>query len=105
MSKEARVIEKLGSKDFAGLLRQIFEVFPRGMSRVEVELVEVEENKMGGNESFSLLFRGPAEKVFNHDTHKVKHPALGELEVFLGPVFTGKTDGVYYQAVFNRSNQ
>jgi len=45
---------------------------------------------------------GGYENPLDHDTHKVKHPKMGEFNLFLGPVATEETDGVYYQAVFTR---
>lgn len=53
-------------------------------------------------QGFHLIFRGPVDKVFGHDTHRVSHAKIGEFDLFLGPVMYGKTDGVYYQAVFSR---
>jgi hypothetical protein len=92
----------LNRESFEPLLNQIFEVVPKGMEKIEVELVAVEGTDTDQVEAFSLMFRGGRERVFRHDTHRVRHPGLGEFELFMGPVMTGKNDGIYYQAVFNR---
>ncbi|MGH7443051.1 MAG: DUF6916 family protein [bacterium] len=92
--------------DFEPHLNEIFRVRPAGSSEglreVELLLVEVSGHRQGSLESFSLLFRGPREGVFRHDTHAVSHPVLRSLDLFMGPIHSAKTDGVYYQAVFTR---
>ncbi|MGE5343165.1 MAG: DUF6916 family protein [Candidatus Omnitrophota bacterium] len=96
------MIEKLTKANFDPLLNQKFEVHPKGMDKVELELVKISERDTEFSVSFSLLFRGPHDPVFRHDTHTVKHPELGELDLFIGPVMYPKRDGVYYEVVFNR---
>ncbi|MBI5655919.1 MAG: hypothetical protein HZC44_03450 [Geobacter sp.] len=88
-------------EDFEPHIATVFEVAPVGMDRVPVELVEVKDNGSAALESFSLLFRGRTGPVFRHDTHRMWHPALGEMELFLGPVHIGRTDAIYYQAIFS----
>jgi hypothetical protein len=86
------------------MLHQRFRVRPPGLETPDMDLVlvEVSGNSQGALETFSLLFRGPLEGVFPHDTYAVGHPTLGDMELFLGPVNSVKTDGVYYQAVFTK---
>ena len=52
------------------------------------------------NETFSLLFHGPLERFMPQGIHKLKHPKLGELEIFLVPIAQDK-EGFQYEAVFN----
>ncbi len=54
--------------------------------------------------SFSLIFRGPREMALSQNTYKLKHPVLGELQIFLVPVGQLSKDsaGRDYEAVFNR---
>lgn len=87
--------------DFEPHIGTIFEVTPPGMGPVELELVEVRDTGSASYDGFSLLLRGSADSVFRHNTCKVRHPAMGEMELFLGPVQTGKTDAVYFQAIFS----
>lgn len=48
---------------------------------------------------FSLRFQGPPAPVLAHDVHRLVHPVLGELDVFLGPVVSA-SEPVSYEAVF-----
>jgi hypothetical protein len=67
------------------------------------KLAEGEETQIK-EESFSLIFRGPLDEPLRQRTHKIKHYALGQLEIFLVPV--GKDDGGrYYEAIFNRTQR
>jgi hypothetical protein len=95
------MIVPMKKEDFEPHLHSHFEVYPEGMGTVAVELVEVTDKSSAALDAFSLLFKGSADLVFSHNTHPVHHPALGELAIFLGPVHTGKTDAVYYQAIFS----
>lgn len=96
------MIEKLKKESFTPHMNDKFEIHTKSAAVVEVELVEVTDHSSGKLESFSVVFRGAHDKVFEQDTHKVKHPKIGEFDLFLGPIVTPKTDGIYYQAVFSR---
>jgi hypothetical protein len=55
-------------------------------------------------ESFSLIFRGPLEQPLRQRIHKLIHPTLGTLELFLVPV--GQDEAArFYEVVFNRTLQ
>jgi len=55
-------------------------------------------------ESFSLIFRGPLEIPLRQRIHRLTHPALGSLELFMVPV--GQDEGSrYYEVLFNRTRQ
>jgi hypothetical protein len=56
----------------------------------------------GGNEKFSLLFRGGASQPLGQNTYTFEHAGIGRFEMFLVPI--GCADGAhcYYEAVFNR---
>lgn len=62
----------------------------------------VEHAKTERNEAFSLMFQGPSDLSLGQGIHKLKHSALGELEIFLVPVGQDK-DGFQYEAVFNHT--
>lgn len=87
--------------DFEPHITTTFQVAPAGMETVAIELAEITDSSSTSLSAFSLLFRGVEGPVFRHDTHHVKHPVMGEMELFLGPVHTGRSDAVYYQAVFS----
>jgi len=95
------MVAKMNKEDFVPHLNSAFEVRPEGMEKVMIELVEVMDKSSGSLDSFSLLFKGGSSAAFRHSTHMVRHPQIGEFELFLGPVRTGKTDAVYYQAIFS----
>ncbi|HEY4745686.1 MAG TPA: hypothetical protein VIH45_13565 [Desulfuromonadaceae bacterium] len=88
-------------EDFEPHIATTFEVMLTGMEPVPVQLVEVKDTSSADLTGFSLMFKGGTDAVFRHDTHTVRHSVMGELELFLGPVHTGKTDAVYYQAIFS----
>lgn len=96
------MLDKLKKSSFDPHLNSTFEVQPEGMDKVEVELVKSTENNTEAVESFSVIFRGPGDKEFGQGTHKVKHPKMGEFDLFMVPIVPEKQDGVYYQAVFSR---
>ena len=87
--------------DFEPYIGTTFQVSSSGMAPVFIDLIEIKDTSSGAVTGFSLLFRGKTDSLFRHNTYTVRHPALGELELFLGPVHTGKTDAVYFQAVFS----
>lgn len=93
-------MEKFTKENFEPHVGTKFEVQAAGMTPVVVQLVEVQQSASGATKGFSLLFRGEEGRLIRHDTQTVRHPVLGEMELFLGPVSTGRTDAVYYQAVF-----
>lgn len=87
--------------DFEPHIASTFEVAPPDMAPVALELVEVKDTSSAALTGFSLLFKGGTDSVFRHNTYTVRHRTLGEMELFLGPVHTGRTDAVFYQAIFN----
>jgi hypothetical protein len=73
---------------------------------VEVELVEVTDHDRqprvaARQERFSLMFRGPHERLLRQGLYAMQHDQLGVFELFLVPVGQD-TAGIYYEAVFNR---
>lgn len=96
------MLERLKPKDFTEHVNSTFTVTTRSGERAELSLVDVAGKEDAYTEGFSLLFKGDKQNVLPQDTHTVAHAKLGTFDLFLGPVVTGKTDAVYYQAVFNR---
>ncbi|TWH48798.1 hypothetical protein [Sporomusa sp. KB1] len=95
------MVAKLHKQDFEPHLNEQFIVHSNEIGPVEMDLVKVSGQTTGKLESFSLLFCTAEGKAFRHNTCQVTHPAMGDFPLFLGPVDTGKTDGIYYEAVFN----
>lgn len=79
-----------------------FEVLCGETCLATVELLAVTDRSSTEIEAFGLMFRGPHHSVLSHDTFRVQHNALGEFVLFMGPVLVRQTDGIYYEAVFNR---
>lgn len=50
---------------------------------------------------FSLVFRGPAQPALEQRIHRVDHPSLGPMEIFLVPLGPDESGEACYQAVFN----
>lgn len=96
------MIETLKKTSFDPHLNEKFEIHTESVGMVEVELVEITEKKQENVENFSLIFKGPEDKAFEQKMHTVKHPKMGEFDLFLVPVISEKKGGLYYQAVFNR---
>lgn len=92
----------LHKSDFEPYANQMFTVHPPEGEPVEMELFELTENDLPGQESFSVIFKGPKEFVLPQMIYKFGHPKMGEVDLFLVPISYGKTDGMYYQAVFSR---
>jgi len=91
---------KLNASIFREHLHTRFKV--TGADSVELELVEVQEHPSGPRlECYSLLFQGPISLRMPQGTHRLQHPALGELEIFLTAV-AGNQGGFTYESVFNR---
>jgi hypothetical protein len=72
---------------------------------LELELVEVVGRKGDTVEGaqrqpFSILFRGPTDRVFEQQTCSMVHSVLGELSLFLVPLEPDK-EGARYEAVFS----
>ena len=76
---------------------------------VSFELTQATPNRIPANasarptqyESFSLLFRGPGQKMLAQGTYDFEHERLGTFPMFIVPV-SRETESVVYQAVFNQ---
>ena len=53
------------------------------------------------HEPFALLFSGPREPALPQATHRLRHPDLGDLDIFLVPVGRAPDGGFLYEAIFN----
>jgi uncharacterized protein DUF6916 len=50
---------------------------------------------------FVLEFSGPSNPMLEQRIHRLGHPALGELDIFLVPIGPDPAGGLRYEAVFN----
>ncbi len=95
------MLEQLHRQDFEAYLHCDFFVTAEDKSRTEIELIEITDISTSAFETFSLLFRHINGSVFSQDTHIFEHPEVGKHLLFIGPIITGRKDGIYYQAIFN----
>jgi hypothetical protein len=104
------MLDDLRAGMFKTQLNTVFSVDLSSVAELEMELVEVTEK--GGVESqrpsaatrqerFSVVFRGPRDKLLQQGMYQMQHDQLGGFDLFLVPVGRDR-DGVYYEAVFNR---
>ena len=96
------MIDLLHKANFDPYLNETFTVHSPVVGNQEVVLAELTEKNYPGQECFSLIFRGPKEPVMKQMIYTLTHPKMGEFQLFMVPVQYGKSDGIYYQAVFNR---
>jgi hypothetical protein len=101
-------VEQLGFARFAGQVDTVFTV-RTGSGAVRLRLTEanplpdVDANADdAGNEKFSLIFRGSANRELEQDTYQFEHPAAGRFAMFVVPIGCLDTRHCYYEAVFNR---
>ena len=93
---------QLDYERFTGLLHEEFAMRLGPEESVEVELIEVNRGpELPGIESFSLIFRAPADTPVAQRVYELDHPAAGRLEIFLVPVGR-QPEGLLFEAAFNR---
>lgn len=94
----------LTEKEFSQHLNSTFQVkFVDG--ELPLELVEVKgypasPSEQCGMERFSVLFDGPRDMRLPQATYQLRHPEMGEVDIFLVPI-SGDEKAVRYEAVFN----
>jgi hypothetical protein len=81
-------VRDLTVDDFSGRINDRFGVSFGGAS-LELVLVEAEGRRAddpGRRAPFTLLFHGPPAPVLPQSIHRLEHPALGPLDLFMVPV-------------------
>ena len=66
-----------------------------------LRLAEMTDVRHGRFDSFSLLFHGPPDPILQQAQHLFQHDALGEFELFIGPVVGSNDERTLYEAVFS----
>jgi hypothetical protein len=102
------MLEELTCSVFSECVGNKFRIHPVSGQSLEVELVEAlplpAHAPRGGpprkREPFSLVFRGPRERLLPQRIYKIEHEKLGVLELFLVPIGPDQ-EGQRFQAVFN----
>jgi hypothetical protein len=92
-------------EDFKDRVGSVFTVAEDGIPAIPMTLDEAKPlparyAPVGGRAPFSLMFRGADMTILPQKLYRLRHAAMGEVEIFLVPV--GKDDrGISYQATFN----
>lgn len=95
-------MDLLTLEHFAPTLNETYTASLDGM-QIEFVLVEARALPRGGGamrEPFSLLFRNTAAFLFPQQIYAMRHPALGDVGIFLVPI-AQERGGFLYQAIFN----
>jgi Domain of unknown function (DUF6916) len=92
----------LHKSDFEPYVNQTFIIHSEELGDQEVEMVELTEKNYPGQESFSMLFKGPKEPIIQQMTYEITHEKMGKVRLFVVPINYHKQDGMYYQSVINR---
>jgi hypothetical protein len=104
------MLDQLAVSDFIGHVNAMFRVVLGLEDTIDLELIEakaigehpVPDSPGTNRQPFSLIFRGPRERLLPQHIHPVEHPTLGTLDIFLVPLGPeGDPTGLHYQAVFN----
>jgi hypothetical protein len=100
---EERLPRALHYSLFAPLLGTRFEFLPAGSDAAAVPLTLVEATQsqaVSQYDQFPLHWEGPPTPMLRQGTHRVLHPALGEIDVFIVPIARDAV-AVRYEAVFS----
>lgn len=88
---------------FRPYINTVFRICPGDVLPLELHLVDIKERDQPLIESFTLIFKGPLDRVAHDNTYRIEHDELGAFDLFVGPFFTPtKKDAIYYQAVFSK---
>jgi hypothetical protein len=103
LNGEAAMLDTLTDESFTPHLGTPFRVEMGGATELELKLslVSVLGGASGarGRRPFSLLFHGPLQPVLPQSIYRLKHPALGDLELFIVPLGPDP-GGMRYEAIF-----
>ena len=95
------MLDSLSFEEFEKLVNTKFKV--NGFNEeIELELFEVSERRITPQqESFSLLWRGPGDRVLEQGIYSLENDQFSGATIFIVPVERNEA-GIVYQAVFNR---
>lgn len=86
---------------FRAALDTWFEVEPSDPPLL-LALREVNEHPpSGGYTRFALIFHGPGDRLLPQGLHTLRHPIVGDHEMFLVPVVGSTADVAHYEACFS----
>ena len=95
------MLAELQMTTFTKCLDTEFQLVDENSPEFSLKLTDViDRAKTPRQETFSLLFQGPAEHFVAQGIHKLEHDQLGVIDIFLVPIGQG-AGGFQYEAVFN----
>ena len=104
------MLDRLIVSDFIGHLNAVFRVDVGSGEVIDLELIEAQtigeghrsDSAVSRRQPFSLIFRGPRDRMLPQRIHAIEHPTLGTLTIFLVPIMPeGNPTELHYQAIFN----
>jgi hypothetical protein len=96
------MLEHLTRNDFAACVGSSFRLCPDHADGFDLLVEQVSALKaIEGQESFSIYFRGPGDRLVQQATYPMAHERLGRLEIFIVPI-SQDNNGIRYEALFNR---
>lgn len=104
------MLDQLTVADFIEHVNDTFRVSVDSGDVLDLELIDARaigdsrQPASPGNRSqaFTLIFRGPLDRLLPQQIYPIEHPTRGTLEIFLVPLGPeGDPKGLHYQAIFN----
>ncbi len=96
------MLDKLAIEDFAQHVGHRFGI-STATATISLELVSatpLRGHHASPRSGFSLLFRGVMTPTLAQCTHRIMHPARGDMDIFLVPIGPDEV-GMRYEAIFN----
>jgi hypothetical protein len=104
------MLDQLTVSDFIGHVNRTFRVSLGSGEVFELELIKADtigESQRPASpgiraQPFSLIFRGPRDRLLPQQIYPIEHPTRGAIGIFLVPLGPeGDSNGLHYQAIFN----
>jgi hypothetical protein len=104
------MLDQLTVSDFIGHVNRTFRVTLGSEDLFELELIEAdtigESHRRDSPgiraRGFSLIFRGPRDRLLPQQVYPIEHPTRGTLGIFLVPLGPERDPNfLHYQAIFN----
>ena len=90
-------------KTFESKLEDVFEIKFNPSVKTACHIHEITSSQTLAvnkkHNQFSVIFASPSSEVYEQGIYKVSHAELGELALFLVPVY-GDEETVHYEAIF-----
>ena len=104
MTSTPIALDTIACDDFRPHLGTEFEIVSLPDGTLAMTLVEASKSglrafRSGGRKPFSLIFRAPADRWPAQGTHRLSHPVMGALDLFLVPIGPDE-GGMRIEAVF-----